>query len=61
MYSALQHDFMARLCALGSDDCQVFPFETVGAFYTIMQELITTSVPCLPASYQLQQFEGEYK
>jgi CRISPR-associated autoregulator DevR family len=57
MYSALEQDFIAQLCAMRNDDCQVFPFDTVHAFYTLMQELIATSVPCLPASYSLEQQE----
>ena len=59
MYSALKEDFMARLVAMKRDTCLVYPFETVDAFYAIMEDLIATSAPCLPASYcpQLQVVE----
>ena len=55
MYSALKEDFVARLVALGSDTCSVYPFETVDAFNTIMEKLISSSTPCLPATYRAQQ------
>jgi CRISPR-associated autoregulator DevR family len=59
MYSALKEDFVARLAAMGSDTCSVYPFETVDAFNTIMEELITSSKPCLPATYRAQQLLKE--
>jgi CRISPR-associated autoregulator DevR family len=49
LYSALEEDFMARLTAMAGETCQVFPFETVDAFNAIMNRLIETSHPCLPA------------
>ncbi|MFL5706387.1 MAG: hypothetical protein ACJ8AG_26725, partial [Ktedonobacteraceae bacterium] len=55
MYSALKEDFIVRLEAMKSDSCLVYPFETVDAFHGIMENLITLSAPCLPASYGLQQ------
>lgn len=55
MYSALKEDFIVRLEAMKSDSCLVYPFETVDAFHGIMEDFITMSAPCLPASYRLQQ------
>ena len=59
MYSALKEDFIERLVAMKRDTCLVYSFETVDAFYAIMEDLIATSAPCLPASYcpQLQLVE----
>ena len=59
MYSALKEDFVARLVALGSDTSSVYPFETVDAFNTIMEKLISSSTPCLPATYRAQQLMKE--
>ncbi len=60
MYSALMDDFVTRLMAMRSDTCLVYPFETVDAFHATMEELITISAPCFPASYrQGQQQEGD--
>jgi len=59
MYSALKEDFVARLVAMGSDTCSIYPFETVDAFNIILEELITTSTPCLPATYRAQQLLKE--
>lgn len=55
MYSALKEDFVARLCAMRSETCLVYPFETVDAFHALMEDLITTTTPCLPTSCCLQQ------
>ncbi len=60
MYSALKEDFVTRLTTMQSDTCLVYPFATVDAFHTIMQDLIATSTPCFPASYRpRQQLEAE--
>ena len=61
MYSALMEDFIARLSAMRSDTCLVYPFETVDAFHAVMENLVATSAPCLPASYRLQQQQEEKK
>jgi hypothetical protein len=61
MYSALMEDFIARLSAMRSDACLGYPFETVDAFHTVMENLVATSAPCLPASYHLQQQQEEKK
>ena len=47
-YSALQDDFVTRLQAMESETCHVKPFETVDAFYTLMEGLIHGSYPFLP-------------
>jgi CRISPR-associated autoregulator DevR family len=59
MYSALKEDFVTRLVAMGSDTCSIYPFKTVDAFNKIMEELITISTPCLPATYRAQQLLKE--
>ena len=51
MYSGLIDDFIMRLQAMQTADCDVYAFETVDAFFTIMEHLITTSFPSFPASY----------
>jgi len=61
MYSALKEDYIARLVAMKCDTCLVYPFETVDAFNAIMEDLIATSAPCLPASYCPQQQVVEEK
>ena len=61
MYSALKEDFVARLVAMRSSTNLVYPFETVDAFYAVMEDLIATSMPCLPASYRQQQHLEEQK
>ncbi len=52
MYSALCDDFVTRLQALAGESCQVYPFESIDTFNTLMNSLITYSTPCFPASYQ---------
>ncbi len=47
LYSALENDFVARLQAMADETCQVYPFETVDAFYRLMNSFITASVPAL--------------
>lgn len=47
LYSALERDFVTRLAAMADDTCQVYPFETVDAFYLLMNSFIATSVPAL--------------
>ena len=47
VYSALDSDFVARLQAMADETCRIYPFETVDAFYTLMNELIATSAPAL--------------
>ncbi|HLG78272.1 MAG TPA: hypothetical protein VKX46_17795 [Ktedonobacteraceae bacterium] len=52
IYSALQEDFMTRLCALESETCIVAPFETIDAFNLLMQDLIEYTHPALPTACQ---------
>ena len=47
LYSALERDFVTRLQAMTDETCQVYPFETVDAFYRLMNSFITTSAPAL--------------
>jgi hypothetical protein len=47
LYSTLDSDFVARLRAMADETCPIYPFETVDAFYAVMNEFIVTSVPAL--------------
>lgn len=47
LYSALETDFIARLQAMADETCQVYPFETADAFYSLMNSFITASAPAL--------------
>ncbi len=49
VYSPLVDGFVEQLTMLAGDACGVYPFETVAAFGALMQQLIDTSDPCLPA------------
>lgn len=55
LYSALVQDFVERLRAMEGGSLLVFPFETIDAFHAIMEHLLTTSVPSLPASHRAPQ------
>lgn len=60
MYSALKDDFVTRLVAMQGDTCLVYPFAPVEAFHAIMQDLIASSAPYLPASYRTaRQQQGD--
>lgn len=48
IYSALDDTFVTRLCAMADEITQVYPFETVDGFYTLMNQLIQTTMPALP-------------
>jgi CRISPR/Cas system-associated protein Cas7 (RAMP superfamily) len=45
LYSALDKDFVMRLGAMADESCRVYPFETIDAFYILMNDFIATSVP----------------
>ncbi len=47
LYSALEGDFITRLRAMADETCRVYAFETVDAFYTLMNDFIAMSVPAL--------------
>jgi hypothetical protein len=47
LYSALDSDFVARLRAMADETCRIYPFETIDAFYMLMNDFIATSVPAL--------------
>jgi len=49
LYSALESDFAVVLKAMASDTCLIFPFESADEFSILMNQLIKTSVPVLPA------------
>jgi CRISPR-associated protein Cst2 len=50
IYSALQDDFIPRLCALASESCSVSTFDVIDEFHTQMRALIDTTHPALPAA-----------
>lgn len=54
LYSGLVDDFVAHLQALEDETCQVYPFETVESFHSVMNGLIKHSSPAFPAAYQNQ-------
>jgi hypothetical protein len=45
LYSALDSEFVTRLSSMADETCKVYPFETVDAFYLLMNDFIATSVP----------------
>lgn len=47
LYSALDSDFVMHLRAMTDETCRVFPFETIEAYYMLMNDFIATSVPAL--------------
>jgi CRISPR-associated autoregulator DevR family len=51
VYSALQQDFVERLQGMASDTLHMYPFETVDAFYTLMNRLIAMSTPALSRAW----------
>jgi len=50
IYSALESDFIPRLCALASDSCSVSSFDTIDEFHAQMRALIDSTRPALPAA-----------
>lgn len=48
IYSPLEEDFITRLSAMADEITQVYPFETVDGFYTLMNQFIQTTTPALP-------------
>jgi CRISPR/Cas system-associated protein Cas7 (RAMP superfamily) len=54
LYSALESDFVTRLQAMTDETCQVYPFETVDAFYHLMNAFITASVPALHPFWKIE-------
>ncbi len=55
LYSALESDFVTRLQAMADETCQVYPFETIEAFYRLMNTFIATSVPALHPFWKTSQ------
>lgn len=50
LYSPLVDGFVAHLTSLAAPSCAVYPFATVVEFQAVMDTLIETSFPCLPAT-----------
>ena len=57
LYSALDSDFVTRLSSMADDTCKVYPFETVDAFYNLMNDFIATSVPALHPFWRTAEME----
>jgi hypothetical protein len=57
LYSALDSEFVKRLSSMEDDTCRVYPFETVDAFYTLMNDFIATSVPALHPFWRTAEAE----
>ena len=57
LYSALDSEFVTRLSSMADDTCRVYPFETVDAFYTLMNDFIATSVPALHPFWRTAEAE----
>jgi hypothetical protein len=55
MYSALENDFVTRLQAMTDETCQVYPFETVDAFYHLMNTFIAASVPAFHPFWRAEE------
>jgi CRISPR-associated protein Cst2 len=55
LYSALDSDFVTRLRAMADETCRVYAFETVDAFYTLMNDFIAMSVPALHPFWGAEQ------
>jgi CRISPR-associated autoregulator DevR family len=55
LYSPLQEDFVERLSALSNEACCTYPFETIDSFNELMNALIETSSPSMPAAFQKRE------
>jgi hypothetical protein len=54
IYSALASDFVEQLTGTASDTCNVLLFTNVTEFTALMDALIATSTPALPAAFRNQ-------
>jgi hypothetical protein len=54
LYSALESDFVMRLGGMTDETCTIYPFETIDAFYRLMNTFIATSVPELHPSWKTE-------
>jgi CRISPR-associated autoregulator DevR family len=54
MYSALASDFVEQLTGTANDTCNVLLFTNVTEFTALMDALIATSTPALPAAFRKQ-------
>jgi CRISPR/Cas system-associated protein Cas7 (RAMP superfamily) len=61
LYSALESDFVTRLQAMADETGQVYPFETIEAFYRLMNTFIATSVPALHPFWKISQSSTDTK
>jgi len=59
LYSALDSNFVTCLQAMADETCQVYPFETIDAFYRLMNTFIATSVPALHPLWKTSQSSNE--
>ncbi|HEY6411568.1 MAG TPA: hypothetical protein VIY29_29270 [Ktedonobacteraceae bacterium] len=57
LYSALESDFVTRLSSMVDETCKAYQFETVDAFYTLMNDFIATSVPALHPFWRTAEAE----
>jgi CRISPR/Cas system-associated protein Cas7 (RAMP superfamily) len=55
LYSALDSNFVTCLQSMADETCQVYPFETIDAFYRLMNTFIATSVPALHPLWKTSQ------
>ncbi len=49
LYSPLETEFVAHLTAMSTAACQMLPFKSVEEFHALINQLIETSDPYLPA------------
>jgi|GEM_PF-1555016 len=61
LYSALESNFVTCLQAMADETCQVYPFETIDAFYRLMNTFIATSVPALHPFWKISQPSNDTK
>lgn len=59
LYSALESNFVTCLQAMADETCQVYPYETIDAFYRLMNTFITTSVPALHPLWKTEHASNE--
>lgn len=55
VYSALEDDFVTRLTLMADETCRVYAFETVDAFYRLMNDFIAASAPALHPFWRTEE------
>jgi CRISPR-associated protein Cst2 len=58
IYSALNPSFIDQLVAMATDDCQMLVFQSAAEFAALMNQLIESSYPYLPAPRRLLREDG---